>query len=57
VIGIHVKTRSYAELARKRARGATFRNLNHAAATLRLSNGDSAAASTGKVAVLYDSEV
>jgi phage gpG-like protein len=36
MIGIHVKTRSYAELARKRAKDATFRNLNHAAATLRL---------------------
>ena len=36
MIGMHVKTRSYPELVRKRAKDATFRNLTHAAATLRM---------------------
>lgn len=36
MIGMHVRTRSYTELVRKRAKDATFRNLTHAAATLRL---------------------
>jgi len=36
VIGFHVRTRSYTELVRKRAKEATFRNLSHAAATIRV---------------------
>ena len=36
MIGFHVRTRSYTELVRKRAKNATFRNLTHAAATLRI---------------------
>ena len=36
MIGFHIKTRSYPELVRKRAKDATFRNLTHAAATLRM---------------------
>ena len=36
MIGFHVRTRSYTELVRKRAKDATFRNLTHAASTLRI---------------------
>jgi len=36
MIGFHVKTRSYTELVRKRAKDATFRNLSHAAAAIRM---------------------